>query len=115
MILGLQIIAIIFAFTLIYFALLHNRKGNLDRGEMLSWIIIWTGVIFITIFPELLREFSQAFFITRLFDLMVVGGFILVIIMLFRIYVRTKILEKKMEEYVRKEALKDLKKKKRAS
>ncbi len=113
MILGLQIIAILFAFAMIYFAVLHRRRGELDRMEILLWVAIWTATIVIVVFPELLRKFAQTFFITRLFDFMVVGGFVLVIAMVARTYVGTKRMEKKLEDYVRREALKNVKKKKK--
>jgi len=117
MILGLQIIAILFALSLVYFAILGRRRGEIDRAEFMSWVIIWTGVIFVVIFPNLLRDFATNFFITRLFDLMVVGGFILVISMVFASYVKVKRIEKKLEKFIRDEALKlvskkDVKKKK---
>ena len=111
MILGLQIIAILFAFIMIYIAILHRRRGELDRTEIISWVIIWVVTIFIVIFPEILRTFAKTFFITRLFDLMVVGGFVLVIAMVTRTYVSTKRMEKKLEDYVRRESLKDANKK----
>jgi hypothetical protein len=111
MILGLQIIAIFFAFLMIYFAILHRRRGELDRTEIISWVTIWTVTIFIVIFPEILRTFAKNLFITRLFDLMIVGGFILVISMVVRSYIGIRRMEKKMEEYIRREALQNIKKK----
>ncbi len=113
MILGLQIIAILFALVMIYFALLHYRRGELDRTEIISWVVVWMATIVIVVFPELLRRFAQAFFITRLFDLMVVGGFVLVIAMVARTYVGTRKMEKKLEDYIRRKALKNVKKKKK--
>ncbi len=113
MILGLQIISIIFALLMIYFAVLHKRRGELSRTEIISWTTIWILTIIVVIFPEMLRTFAKTFFITRLFDLMVVGGFILVITMVTRAYVGTKRMEKKIEDYVRRESLKDVKKKNR--
>ena len=113
MILGLQIIAILFAFAMIYFAVLHRRRGEIDKIEILSWVAIWATTIVIVVVPELLRKLAQTFFITRLFDLMVVGGFVLVITMVARTYVSTKRMEKKLEEFTRDEALKDVKKKKK--
>jgi len=111
MILGLQIIAILFAFAMIYFALLHYRRGELDKTEIISWVIIWSATVFVVVFPEFLRVFAERFFITRLFDLIVIGGFLLVISMVARIYIKTRKMEKKFEDYVRKETLKDAKKK----
>ena len=109
MILGLQIVAIFFAFSMIYLALLNYRRGEIDKGEFISWTVIWTLTIFIVIFPEILRNLAQRFFITRLFDLMVVGGFILVIAMVSRNYVRGRRVEKKIEDLIRKETLRDIK------
>lgn len=111
MILGLQIIAIIFAFLMIYFAVLHRKRGELDRVEIISWVTIWAVTIFVVIFPEILRTFAQTLFITRLFDLMIVGGFVLVIVMVTKAYMSTKRTEKKLEEFVRDEAFKNAKKK----
>lgn len=111
MILGLQVVAIIFALIMIYFAYLHYCRGELNGIEILSWMTIWIVTIGIVIFPELLRTFAYTFAISRVFDMMVVGGFIVVISAVYLAYVRTKKLEKKIEEYVRKETLEKLKKK----
>ena len=113
MILGLQLIAIFFGLSLIYLALLNYRRNEIDRSEFISWTIIWSLTLLIVVFPDLLRSFAQRFFITRLFDLMVVGGFVLVIFMVARIYVRTRRMEKKFEEFIRKEALINVKSKKK--
>jgi hypothetical protein len=106
MILGLQIIAIFFSLIMIYLATLNYKRREIVPAEFYSWIIIWVATIFIVIFPSFLRELSIKFAVTRLFDLMVVLGFILVIIMVSVSYVRTRKLEKKFEELVRREALK---------
>jgi len=112
MILGLQLTAIIFALMMIYFALIHYKKGQLNGMEILSWITIWLVAMFIVAFPEILRTYAKAFFVTRVFDLMVIGGFILVITLVSAAYIRSKRTEKKLEELVRKLALRDTKKKK---
>lgn len=109
MIIGLQIIALIFAFSLIYFAVLHYKRGELRKSEIISWVAMWSGAVVVIIFPELLRKFSYTFLVTRVFDLMVILGFILVISMVSSTYLRSKKLEKKMEEMVRREAIKKAK------
>jgi hypothetical protein len=105
MIIGLQIIAILFALSMIYFAVLHYKKGQLNGAEILAWLIMWTAAIIIIVFPELLRPFARTFLFTRVFDLMVVAGFLLVISLVANAYVRTKRLEKKLEQMVRNKAL----------
>ena len=106
MIIGLQIIALLFAFTMIYFAVLHFKRGELGGTEIASWLIMWTVAIIVIVFPELLQSFAKTFLVSRVFDLMVIGGFILVISMVAIAYIRTKSLEKKLEDLVRREALK---------
>jgi hypothetical protein len=106
MIIGLQIIALLFAFCMIYFAVLHYKRREINGMEILSWLIMWVLAIVVIIFPELLKSFAGTFLVTRVFDLMVIAGFILVISMVANAYVRTKKLEKRLEDLVRKEALK---------
>ena len=113
MIVGLQISTIIFSFIMIYFALIHYKKGTINSYEIVSWTIIWTLTIFIIMFPDVIRVFANTFFYTRLFDLMVAGGFILVITIAAKSYITTKKLEKKLEEMVRKNAIFEMKKKKK--
>jgi len=112
MIIGLQIIAILFAFSMIYFAVLHYKRRELNGLEISSWLIMWSAAIIIIIFPELLRSFAETFLVARVFDLMVIGGFILVISMVGSAYIRTKSLERKLEELIRHEALTKAKKNK---
>lgn len=111
MIIGLQIIALVFSFMMIYFALLNYKRKEITKLEFSVWVIIWISVSFVVIFPEFLRSLSMRFFITRLFDAMVVGGFLLVILMTSIIYVKVRRMENKLEELIRKDALKNVEKK----
>ena len=95
---------------MIYFAVIHFKRGEIRKSEILSWVFIWSATVVIVIFPELLRKFASTFLVTRVFDLMVIGGFILVMSLVASSYVRTKKMEKKLEEMVRHEALKKAKK-----
>ena len=106
MIIGLQITGFIFALLMIYLSIVHYKKGSLNGMEITTWLIIWGLVIIAVIFPEILRTYSRAFAISRLLDLLTAGGFILVISMVSASYIRTKNVEKKIEDMIRSEALK---------
>jgi len=106
MIIGLQITGFIFALLMIYLSIVHYKKGSLNGIEITIWLVIWTLVIFAVIFPEILRTYSQAFAVSRLLDLLIAGGFILVISMVATLYLKTKKIEKKLEDLIRKDALK---------
>lgn len=110
MIIGLQIIALVFAFSMVYFAVLHFKRGEISKPEVIAWVAMWAGVIVVIVFPELLRKFASTFLVTRVFDLMVIGGFVLVISLVTSSYIRTKKLEKKLEDIVRRDALKKARK-----
>lgn len=111
MIIGLQIAAIVFSLTMIYFAVIAFKKKQLDGLEIAAWLTIWIVTIIIVIFPEFLRTHAQTFAVSRLFDLMVVGGFFLVISIAAIVYTKTRKIEKKLEKYIRNEAIKSAKKK----
>lgn len=86
--------------------MLHYKRGEINGMEIGSWLLMWGSAIIIIIFPELLRSFAKTFLVTRVFDLMVIGGFILVISLVANAYLISKKNEKKIEELVRREALK---------
>lgn len=108
MILGLQIIGLVFALIMIYFAYLHYRRGEINGLEILFWLIAWLGAIFIAVFPAVFRAFSATIAISRAFDLAMIGAFMLVIPTVYISYVRGKRMERKIEDLVRKESLKPL-------
>jgi len=109
MIIGLQITGILFALFMIYFAILHYKKGQLNGMEISSWITIWVLVILIVIFPEVVRVYALSFAISRVLDLLIGGAFIVIFIMVASAYVKVNKVEKKLEDLVRKLALKEKK------
>lgn len=105
MILGLQIIALIFALIMIYIAYVHYKKGEINGLEIIFWLICWMGAIGIILFPEVFKIFSATIAISRAFDLAVLGGFILMLPIVYLSHVKTNKLEKKIEDLIRQEAL----------
>lgn len=107
MITGLQLIAIVFSLIMIYLAYLNYRRKEIGKIEFISWWTIWVGATIIIIFPGLLQGFASTFLITRVFDFMVIGGFILVITLSYKAYIKSKSLEQRIEKLVREKALKE--------
>lgn len=111
MILGIQVIAIIFILIMFYFSYLHYRRGEINGLEALLLMSAWIGAILITLFPKIFSVFAGTIAISRAFDLAVIGGFILVISLVYLAYIKVRRLEKKLESYVMSEALHDFDKK----
>lgn len=109
MILGLQFLAVFFALIMVYFAYVNFKRREINRIEMFVWLTAWAVAIFMVLFPDTFRGFAQTFLISRLLDVMLLGGFALVITIVALSYVRTRKIEKKLERLVRKMALKDFK------
>ena len=107
MIIGMQLIGIVFSFSMIYFAVLHFKKGEISIIEILIWIFAWIFAIVATIFPDILKIFARTFLFARLFDMMVVGSILLVIAMTARTYLTTRKLENKIEKIVRDDAIRN--------
>jgi len=110
MILGLQFLAVVFALVMIYFAYVNFKRREINKIEIAVWSLAWTGAIVMVLFPDTLRGIAETFFISRLLDLLIMGGFVLVVVMVSLAYIRTRRIEKKLEDLVRKEAIKNLKK-----
>lgn len=107
MILGLQLIALIFALIMLYFIYLHYRRSELTSIEVIIMFAVWLGAILIILMPNLFDLLSRTIAVSRSFDLAVIGGFLFVIPLVYISYIRTRRLEKKIEEYVRKEVLEE--------
>ena len=112
MILGLQILAVVFGLAMVYFAYVAFKRREISKVEIAIWVVAWSGAIIMVLFPDILRDIAETFFISRLLDLLIMGGFVLVIAMVSLAYIRTRRIEKKLEDLIRKDALRKLKTKK---
>ena len=74
------------------------------------WTGIWLFAVLAIVFPDLLQTFAKEFKFARLFDMMVVGAFILVFTMVAKAYIAARRMERKIDDYVRQDALKNVKK-----
>lgn len=109
MIVGIQVVGIVFSFSMIYFAILHFKRREIDATEVGIWIIIWLFALVAVLFPDILQTFARTFLFARLFDMMVVGAILIIMVMTVRSYVSVRRIDKKIEDIVRKEAFRSVK------
>lgn len=110
MILGIQILGIIFGLFMVYLSFLHYKRGEFGRGQIFFWEILWFGLIFLVLFPKTVGGIIEKLGIVRAMDLFVILGFIFIIFLTFYNYTTLAKIKQKLEKKVRNEALKDLKK-----
>lgn len=104
---AIQIITLFFVLWMTYFSFLHFRRGEFSFWEFAFWQIIWLGLAFVVFFPDTTNFFIQQLHFTRAFDLLTAAGILILFGATFRNYVIVRRTDKRMEELVRKLALKD--------
>ena len=108
---GIQILAILFAIWMTYFSYLHYKRKEFKKTEFIAWQILWIGLIVVVIYPTSVKFILDTFKINRTFDLVVIVGMVVLFAVTFRNYVLLIRNEKKIQDLVTKESIKDIDKK----
>ena len=112
-ILGVQIIAVLFAFFMVYVSFLHWKRKDINGGEIYFWVILWIGFILISLFPNILQSATKLLFFARVMDLLMLIGFMILAFLGFQNHISNRKMERKIEELVRHEAIRSSKDKKK--
>lgn len=104
---GVQVLAMLFVLWMTYFSFLHFRRREFTLWEFLFWQVIWIGLAVVIIFPGTVNIVLETLNIARAFDLIVVTGIVILFGVTFRNYVLLRRTERKVEELVREQAIKD--------
>jgi len=103
-----QIIASLFAFFMIYVVSVHAKKKTLSFPETSFWYSLWVLFIVIALFPNLLLGITDTLKFARVFDLLVVMALMVLTVVIFLSYFAQKEAQRKLEEFVRADAIKSL-------
>ena len=104
-----QIIATLFALFMIYWVRSNQKRHHLLIVEASLWYSVWFIFIVLALFPDLLLGIVNVLHFARVFDLLVVLAFMILVMLNFYIYLKNKKLEKRLEELVRKITLERVK------
>jgi len=105
-ILGVQLVLVAFGLFMIYVLFLHWKKKNVSNKFFGMWIIIWVGYLFFAFFPNTLEPLIKELFIVRVMDLAMIVAFMVLGYVTVENNIKIKQLEDKIEEVVRKIAIK---------
>jgi len=106
MVLGIQIIGIVFAIGMIFLTYLYYRRKDFNIKDFSVWMIAWVIFLIAAIFPNTLNSVLESLRIYSVFDVFIVGGFIFITSIVFYLYRITRRNQKKLEKVVKKIALK---------
>ena len=105
-ILGIQILGMLFGFFMMYYTFLQLKRKEFTIKEYSFWFIFWATFSIITLFPQILDPLLISLNIARALDLFIIVGFLFLIFIIFYTYILVRKNQRKLEEIVRKIALK---------
>ena len=109
-----QLLAILFAFFMMYVVSMHRRKARISFMEVSLWYTMWSIFIVIALFPNLLLGITQVLHFQRVFDLLLVLALMILTSLVVVNYFTQKENQRKLEGFVRKRAIDEQKSKKSA-
>ncbi len=105
MIIGIQLMAIIFILIMIYLTFLYYKKSHYSAASLSLWMAVWLGALLLVLFPETLYGIMETLKIERTVDFFVISGFMFFTVLIFYLYNAVKQMQRKMERLVRKIAI----------
>ncbi|MFW6231237.1 MAG: DUF2304 domain-containing protein [Nanoarchaeota archaeon] len=102
---GIQLLGILFGLVMVYMTFLYYKRKNYGTAAFIFWMGIWTAFLVLAIFPTFVYGVMGLLDIQRTADFFVIGALLLYSVVIFKLYVRNKQLEDKVEKIVRKVAL----------
>ena len=105
MILGIQILGLLFGLFMIYYSFLKLKKKEFSNGEFLFWLISWAILVLLVLFPRSLDFFVKGILqMSRTLDFLIIAGFMFLIGLSFYTYSTVNKLERRLERLVREVA-----------
>jgi hypothetical protein len=106
MIIGLQVLGIIFGLAMLYFTFFYYKRKDFSVTDLFLWGGIWVAFLYGVILPETLDVFLQTFRVQGAMHLFTIAGFMFLFAIVFYLYKAQKKNEKRLETFVRKIAKK---------
>jgi hypothetical protein len=100
-----QILSVFFALFMSYVVRVHTQKTRISAVEASMWYSLWFLFAVIAVFPHILTGISEYFYFDRVFDLLVVGAFMVITFIVLRSYFMYRVLLGKIETLVRDKAI----------
>lgn len=104
---ALQLVCLLFAIGMLYWTYLGYKRGTLRMLELVTWSLIWGAFALIVLFPTSTSVMLQRLRINRTMDLLMVLGFMLVWVVVFRNYMDVRRLQGRLQQLVRELALRE--------
>ncbi|MCK4736640.1 MAG: DUF2304 domain-containing protein [Methanophagales archaeon] len=113
MMIGIQILGVIFALGMSYMTFLFYKRRDYPRKDFIFWMIIWLGFLVLVMFPTLAETLLKPLSVSNVMVLFTIFGFMLTFALLFYQHDVMRKNEKKLRTIVREMALNNSKRNKK--
>ena len=103
---GIQIIGVFFGLFMAYYTFVNFKKQQIKSTEFGLWIVLWFLFIFASLKPDVLKLVAHSLQVYRTMDFLTIVAFFFVILITFHNYLMTKKNAQKIDEIVRRVAIK---------
>jgi hypothetical protein len=100
-----QLTAILFALFMAYVVRVHQSQARLSKLEASFWYSLWFVFIVLAALPDLLIGIAGYFYFERVFDLLVVGSFMILAFLVVRSYFKYREIQVKIEKIIIENAI----------
>lgn len=100
-----QLASILFALFMAYVVRVHQSRARLSKLEASFWYSLWFVFVVLAILPDLLIGIADYFYFDRVFDLLIVGAFMILTFISLRSYFKYREIQRQLEELIRKQAI----------
>ncbi|QQG38525.1 MAG: DUF2304 domain-containing protein [Candidatus Woesearchaeota archaeon] len=109
MVVGIQIIGIIFGIGMLFFSYVYFRRKDFGPRDFLFWVIIWLAFIYAVSFPKQLNILLDTLGIVSALWLFTIVAFLILFALVFYLHVIVRRNQMKLGFLVKKLALKKIK------
>ena len=102
---GIQLITIAVALLMLFITYTALRRHELRPYEYVTWSAIWLALLFVSVFPDLLRGIIGPLHVIRLLDLVTIVGLLVMGVLVFSLNRALRRLDERLTAIVRTIAL----------
>ncbi|MCF7799363.1 DUF2304 domain-containing protein [Candidatus Woesearchaeota archaeon] len=112
MVLGIQIVGILFALAMLYLTFHGFKRNQTSKQGLALWSGIWLIAIILSIFPQIISGLGGRLSVTGTIDFLTLIGFAFFLTLIFYLHQKVNKMENKLEKLVRTIAYKEVEKEK---
>ncbi|MBS3063627.1 MAG: DUF2304 domain-containing protein [Candidatus Diapherotrites archaeon] len=104
------LVGLVFSAVMLYFTHLYYRRGQFSRRDFAFWALIWVGFGVLLLTYQGIQQLSHLFGVIRFLDFVTILAVMALFALMFYVFERMRLLQKKIEKIVEAVALREAKK-----